>query len=158
MIARDQCGLYAQGGREGAPSAVQVTDRYQLMSNLCAAVENTLQELQARARVALERRTNRKPSKRLTLVEGRYRRCRQARYERYGAVNDVGRQGYTQCQIAERVGVAPQTVSRWRNAGGFPERRIRRAEERRDAGTTRQSEPDRRPVHRRGSRGDFSGY
>jgi transposase len=126
MIARDRCGLYAQGGREGAPSAVQVTDRYHLMSNLCAAVENTLQELQAKARVALERRTNWKPSKRLTLVEGRYRRCRQARYERYRAVIDLGRQGYAQRQIAERVGVAPQTVSRWQNAGGFPERRIRR--------------------------------
>jgi transposase len=42
MIARDRCGLYAQGGREGAPSAVQVTDRYHLMSNLSEAVEHTL--------------------------------------------------------------------------------------------------------------------
>ena len=45
MIARDRCGLYAQGGREGAPSAVQVTDRYHLMSNLSEAVEHTLQQL-----------------------------------------------------------------------------------------------------------------
>jgi hypothetical protein len=39
------------------------------------------------------------------VVEARYQRCRQARYERYVAVVELGRQGYTQLQIAEKVGV-----------------------------------------------------
>jgi transposase len=126
IIARDRCGLYAEGGREGAPAAVQVTDRYHLMSNLWEAVEHTLQQLQIDARAQLGQETSPKPSQRLTLVEARYQRCREARYERYRAVIELSRQGCTQLQIAERVGVGPGTVARWQNAGGFPERRIRR--------------------------------
>jgi transcriptional regulator with XRE-family HTH domain len=122
MIARDRCG----GRTRRSPFRRPGHRPIHLMSNLSVAVHNTLQELQAKALVALERRTNPKLCERLTLVEGRYRRCRQARDERCRAVIDLGRQGYTQRQIAERVGVAPQTVSRWQNAGGFPERRIRR--------------------------------
>jgi DNA-binding NarL/FixJ family response regulator len=96
------------------------------MSNLWEAVEQTLQELQIKARAALEQFLKPKRSKRLTLVEGRYQRCRQARYERYQAVIELSHQGYTQLEIAERVGVGAGTVARWQNAGGFPERRIRR--------------------------------
>jgi len=59
-------------------------------------------------------------------VEARYQRCRQARYERYRAVIELSHQGSTQLAIAERVGVEAGTVARWQNAGGLPERRIRR--------------------------------
>jgi transposase len=131
IIARDRCGLYAEGAQKGAPAAVQVTDRYHLMSNLSEAVEHTLQQLQIEARAALAQEAIAKPSGRLTLVEARYQRCRQARYERYRAVMELSRQGCTQLQIAQRVGVNPETVARWQNPGGFPERRIR-SDRRRD--------------------------
>ncbi|MGO9274979.1 MAG: ISL3 family transposase [Terriglobia bacterium] len=128
IIARDRCGLYAEGGHEGAPGAVQVADRYHLMSNLSAALE---QQLQIQARAKLAPQTSPEPSKNLTLVEARYQRCRQARYERYLAVVELGRQGHTQLQIAEKVGVGADTVARWLKAPGFPERRIR-SDRRRD--------------------------
>jgi hypothetical protein len=38
--------LYADGGRQGASSAVQITDRYHLVSNLTEAVERDVQQLQ----------------------------------------------------------------------------------------------------------------
>jgi hypothetical protein len=134
MIARDRCGLYAEGGHEGAPDAVQVADRYHLMSNLSQALEHTLQQLQIQARAKLVPETRPKPSPKLTFVEARYQRCRQARYERYRAVVELGRQGHTQLQIAEKVGVRAGTVARWLNAPGFPERRIRRDRRRDRAG------------------------
>jgi len=131
MIPRDRCGLYAEGGREGAPSAVQITDRYHLMHNLSEAVEREIQQLQIRSRAELVRETNPKKPRKPTLIEARRQRCRQARYERYQAVVELARQGQTQLAIAERVGVGAETVARWLHAPGFPERRIR-SDRRRD--------------------------
>jgi len=82
------------------------------MSNLSEAVEHTLQQLQIEARGQLAQDMSPKPSKELTLVEARYQRCRQARYERYAAVVELARQGYTQLEIAEQVGVGAGTVAR----------------------------------------------
>jgi transposase len=64
-------------------------------------------------------------AKKLTLIEARRQRCRQARYERYLAVVELPRQGHTQLAIAERIGIGPETIARWLHAPEFPERRIR---------------------------------
>jgi transposase len=52
VIARDRSSLYADGGRQGASSAVQITDRYHLVSNLSKAVERDVQQLQINARAS----------------------------------------------------------------------------------------------------------
>jgi hypothetical protein len=59
------------------------------------------------------------------LIEARRQRCRQARYQRYLTVHELHRQGQTQLEIADKVGIGAETVSRWLNAPAFPERRIR---------------------------------
>jgi hypothetical protein len=53
VITCDRSSLYADGGRQGAPSAVQITDRYHLVSNLTEAVERDIQQLQIDARKQL---------------------------------------------------------------------------------------------------------
>jgi transposase len=133
VITRDRSSLYADGGRRGAPSAVQLTDRFHLVSNLSEAVERDIQQLQIDARRQLAQSKTRAPGKtnKLTLVEARRQRCRQARYQRYMAVRELHRQGHTQQEIAERVGIRADTVSRWLNAPTFPERQIR-SDRRRD--------------------------
>ena len=44
VIARDRGGLYAEGATQGAPSAMQVADRFHLVLNLSGAVERVLEE------------------------------------------------------------------------------------------------------------------
>ena len=131
IITRDRSSLYSDGGRQGAPSAVQITDRYHLVSNLSEAVERDVQQLQVRTRSPLA--PGQEPNKpgKLTWIEARRQRCRQARHDRYQAVVELRRQGHSQLAIAERVGINAETVARWLHAGSFPERRIR-SDRRRD--------------------------
>src|SRR4029453_16608422 len=82
--------------------------------------------------------------KKLTWIEARRQRCRQARYERYQAVVELGRQGYTQLAIAERMGLDPDTVARWLRGPSFPERQIR-SDRRRDP--TRFPQVEERSMH-----------
>jgi transposase len=42
IVSRDQCGLYAQAVREGAPQARQVADRFHLTQNLRVAIEEQM--------------------------------------------------------------------------------------------------------------------
>jgi transcriptional regulator with XRE-family HTH domain len=105
---------------------------YHLVSNLSEAVERDVQQLQIDVRKQLAKTESAESTKgRLTLVEARRQRCRQARYQRYMEVHQLHRQCQTQLQIAEKTGIDPGTVSRWLNASEFPERRIR-SDRRRD--------------------------
>ena len=42
MVSRDRCGLYAQGGVQGAPQAHQTADRFHLLQNLRQTIEQQL--------------------------------------------------------------------------------------------------------------------
>ena len=43
-INRDRCGIYADGAARGAPTAVQIADRFHLVLNLSTAIERALEE------------------------------------------------------------------------------------------------------------------
>jgi hypothetical protein len=94
IITRDRSSLYANGGRQGAPAAVQITDRYHLVSNLGEPMERALQQLQIEARRQLGQTATGRPqnAKKPTWIEARRQRRRQARNERYLAVVNLHRQ------------------------------------------------------------------
>jgi transposase len=96
-------------------------------------VERNVQQLQIDARKQLAQSEIREPdaTNKLTLIEARRQRCRQTRYQRYTKVHELHRGGHTQLEIAEKVGIGAETVSRWLNAPAFPERRTR-SDRRRD--------------------------
>jgi transposase len=50
IITRNRCGLYAAAGRQATASAVQIADRYHLLSNLSEAVQRDVQRLQIESR------------------------------------------------------------------------------------------------------------
>jgi transposase len=121
VITRDRSSLYADGGRRGAPLAIQITDRFHLVSNLGEAVERDIQQLQIDARNQMPQCEAAEGTISLTLIEARRQRCRQARYQRYISVHELHGRGQTQLEISASVGVDASTVSRWLRAPDFPE-------------------------------------
>lgn len=141
VIARDRAGAYADGARHGAPAALQVADRWHLLANVGEALERVLARKHAllrettaavnRQRATAEHAADaaaRKPvaasatTRPPTRDEQEKAALRAARLARYEAVMALDRQGVSQVQIAEQVGIGRKTVRRFLRAGAFPER------------------------------------
>jgi transposase len=133
-IARDRCGLYADGANVGAPGAQQVADRFHLVLNLSSAVERVFEE---RIRelvlppVTESQATPAEPTTESTAdpqtppatVLTYQQQRRQRRLERYNKVVELAAQGYSQKAISRELDIQTKTIRRWLRAGQFPERK-----------------------------------
>lgn len=131
-IARDRCGLYAEGAALGAPDAQQVADRFHLILNLSTTIERVLEERRRYLTLPPAKPTptaqldnltspkNEQPlSPPLTLQQQR----RERRLQRYQQVIDLYAKGYSKKAISRELGIETKTIRRWLRAGQFPERK-----------------------------------
>jgi transposase len=125
VIARDRSKAYADGAHQGAPTAVQVADRFHLLQNLAEALDQvftthsqTLDAVNAVLRqqpgpvsdgaVAVPVPSTDSPTPAQQRAAQRQAR-RQSAYEQVWALH---RQGWTVAAIAQQVGISPRTVQR----------------------------------------------
>lgn len=140
VIVRDRSTTYADGARQGAPTAIQVADRWHLLKNLVETVEPIL----ARHKKQLQRlvpaptmlpTTEQKPVRSArpgqpsTQAERLRLQRRAVRLARYEQVLVLREQGLTLHEIAHRLGLSQRTVNRFVAAGAFPERKRRQAKQ-----------------------------
>lgn len=150
IVSRDRAGAYADGIRQGVPTAIQVADRFHLSRNAGEVLERVLTRHHAALRAAaaavdraVAARNAVEPSPPLavpaaplasatgerrkpTPPQTRAEQDRQARHERRHARYDeamaLHQAGMGPATIARTVGVTRQTVWRWLRVGAFPVR------------------------------------
>lgn len=130
-VARDRSLEYALGISQGAPRAVQVTDRWHLLKNLGEAAERALQELYPRLK---ERVTDDQTSAaagsgalrgnfpRREADERARQERRLKRIKRYELIRYLSVSGLSQQRIASLLNISRGTVIRYARAETFPER------------------------------------
>ena len=129
FISRDRAGAYAEGARQGAPSAVQIADRWHLSSNMTDAVERFLNTKHSCLRQAVSRvnntagaaeepRTGIPDTKRSSKVE-LWNERRRARHEQ---VQTLHRQGAGIQAISRELRMHRRTVRMMLQAETCPER------------------------------------
>jgi len=135
VITRDRSKAYADGARQGAPTATQVADRFHLLQNLAEALArmfNThgpaLQAVnEARSRTPMTRPDGTvvvpipaaSPSPMAQAQAAHSRSRRVARHEQIWALRH---QGWTGQAIATQLGIAKATVFRYLQTPTFAER------------------------------------
>src|SRR5215467_1160080 len=108
FISRDRAGAYADGARQGAPSAVQIADRWHLSSNMTAAVERFLNTKHSCLRQAVGR-VNKTAAAAEELRAGVVDMKRPSKLELW---NERRRARHEQVQTLHRQGASIQAISR----------------------------------------------
>jgi len=130
IISRDRSGTYADGAHQGAPHALQVADRFHLVKNIGACLEQFLHRKQADLRHAARTVSDGAPSAPPTPDDPGSRRTRAQSMEptrqqqRATAVQQLHQEGMSMHAIARTLHLARNTV---RAVSGPPAPIVRRS-------------------------------
>jgi transposase len=132
VVARDRAGAYADGIRQGAPEAVQVSDRWHLLRNLGDAVRAVVDRHHGaiqRAAKQINEPPPDPPDGKATAaptkikVTAAQRRSQDAHARRHGRYEEAARlraAGFSISSIAISIGAERKTIRRWLRAGKAP--------------------------------------
>jgi transposase len=131
ILSRDRGKDYAEGGRQGAPDAVQVVDRWHLFKNLGDVLERIMTREHPRLRDAAAhlqqaRPVDPPPEHESTRAEREKWERRARRVERYETVQGLKAKGLTISAIGRVTGLTWNTAKKLASAPSFPERVVRR--------------------------------
>jgi len=130
IVARDRAGVYADGVRQGAPDAVQVTDRWHLLRNFGDAVRAVIdgqhvvlrraaQQVSEQLMVSTSTLPPRAPdSPKPTAAARRSQASYARRHARYEEAARLRAAGCSISRIAAQLGAERKTIRRWLQAGG----------------------------------------
>lgn len=118
IVSRDRSPTYAEAITRGAPSAIQVADRWHLLHNLSDTVYLLLQQ-EAKTihrQFAVPRKLlHSVPEQPPMAVEKPLTDAEQRRKERIAQVEALRQTGWSQKEIARHLHIHPKTVRRYRN-------------------------------------------
>jgi transposase len=129
VLSRDRAGAYAEAGRQGAPGAIQVADRFHLAKNAGDALERVVERVYSALVLALpspgsspqEAASPPPPKNRPPTQPMRRREEAQARRQaRYDAIQERLAQGKSLRAIGLELGLARKTVRRYAQAPACP--------------------------------------
>lgn len=144
VVTRDRARAYAEGITDGAPSALQVADRFHILKNLSEALERLLVRQHQFVRAAVQPPAVASPPLSLSQPEAELPALTQQAFlpplrprpgvaERrenslalYNEVVCLKSEGLSTEEIAPRVGKRPRTIRRWLQLGEFQELRKHR--------------------------------
>jgi transposase len=137
LVSRDRAVAYKSGITQGAPDALQVADRFHLVTNLGEVLEQVfcgyrpeLKAVEQKHRQALTPLETvvviAKPTATIKTQE-RFQSTHQHRIEQQQEIKRLYEQGWTQIAIAQEVGLSERTVRRWLRLANFCELPPRRS-------------------------------